>query len=208
MEFFLFSCKIDAEKASIKVKGECTVEDSEIIDLLWHRAEGAVDALAAKFGRRLLTTAMNILGDPRDAEEAVNDTYLAIWNAIPPEHPIPLCAYVYKVGKNSALRLFRSRTAQKRNSAYDLSLEELSQVLPAGTLEDQIDSLALGQAIDRFLDTLTPNDRTLFLRRYWFGDSVSQLAVQRFTTANSLSVRLHRIRQRLKDYLNEEGFWI
>ena len=184
------------------------MDDLSILELLWYRAEGAIDALAAKFGKRLHTTALNILGDPRDAEEAVNDTYLALWNAIPPERPDPLCAYVYKVGRNSALRIFRSRSAQKRNSQYDLSLEELSQALPAGTLEEQLDARVLGQAIDRFLDTLVPNDRVLFLRRYWFGDSIAQLASGQHTTANALSVRLHRIRQKLKDYLNKEGFWI
>ena len=184
------------------------MDDRKLLELLWSRAEGAIEALAAKFGRRLHTTAMNILNDPRDAEEAVNDTYLAVWDAIPPARPEPLCAYVYKVGRNTALKLLRSRTAQKRNSGYDLSLEELAQTLPAGTLEEQLDSQSLGQAIDRFLDTLPANDRVLFVRRYWFGDSVSALAAQRYTTPGAMSVHLHRIRQRLKDYLNKEGFWI
>lgn len=182
------------------------MEDSKILELLWHRAEGAIDALAAKFGRRLHATAMNILGDPRDAEEAVNDTYLAVWGTIPPARPNPLCTYVYKVGRNTALKLLRSRTAQKRNSDYDLSLEELAQVLPAGTLEEQLDARALGQAIDRFLDTLGSEDRALFVQRYWFGDGVSQLAARRYMTPGAVSVRLHRIRGRLKDYLNKEGF--
>ena len=184
------------------------MEDSGILELLWCRAEGAIDALAAKFGRRLRATAMNILGDARDAEEAVNDTYLAIWDAIPPARPDPLCAYIYKVCRNTSLKLLRSRTAQKRSSDYDLSLEELAQVLPAGTLEEQLDSRALGQAIDRFLDTLDAGDRVLFVRRYWFGDSVSMLAAQRYMTPGAVSVRLHRLRQKLKDYLNKEGFWI
>ncbi len=184
------------------------MDDLKILELLWHHAEGAIEALAAKFGRRLHTTAMNILGDPRDAEEAVNDTYMALWDAIPPARPDPLCAYVYKVGRNSALKLLRGRTAQKRNCSYDLSLEELAQVLPAGTLEEALDARTLGHAIDRFLDALDSGDRVLFVRRYWFGDSVSALAAQRYATPGSVSVRLHRIRERLKDYLNKEGFWI
>lgn len=184
------------------------MDDQTILDLLWHRAEHAIEALASKYGRRLHATAMNILGDSQDAEEAVSDTYLALWNAIPPARPDPLCAYVYKVGRNSALKLLRTKTAQKRNSSYDLSLEELSQVLPAGTLEEQIDAQELGQAIDRFLDTLNAGDRMLFVRRYWFGDGISVLAIQQHTTPGAMSVRLHRIRRRLKDYLNKEGFWI
>lgn len=184
------------------------MHDEKILELLFARAEGAIDALAQQFGKGLSRIAMNILGDVRDAEEAVSDTYLAIWEAIPPAHPKPLSPYVYKTGRNTALKKLRSRTAEKRNSDYDLSLEELSQVLPGGTLEEQLDAKALGQAINRFLDTLSSGDRVLFVRRYWFGDSLPELARQRLTTTGNLSVRLHRIRQKLKDYLNKEGFFL
>lgn len=184
------------------------MDDSRIIALLWARAESAIDALSAKFGRRLHRTAMNILGDARDAEEAVNDTYLAIWNTIPPARPDPLCAYIYKTGRNIALKLLRSRNAQKRQCDYALSLDELAEVLPAGTLEEQLDARALGGAIDAFLDTLPEKDRALFVRRYWFGDSVSALAFAQGSTAGALSVRLYRLRQKLKDYLCKEGFFL
>ena len=182
------------------------MDDRKIIALLWDRAEGAIEALRAKFGRRLQQTAHNILGDDRDAEEAVSDTYLAIWNAIPPERPDPLSAYIYKVGKNIALKHLRTRSAQKRAGNYELSLEELADVIPGSTLEEQLDARALGDAINAFLDTLTKDDRVLFVRRYWFGDSVAELARQRYATAGSISVRLHRIRETLKDYLYKEGF--
>ena len=88
------------------------MEDSQIIKLLWARAEQALQALAAKFGKRLLKTAENILGNRPDAEEAVNDTYLAIWNAIPPAQPDPLPPYIYKIGRNTALKHLRTRMAQ------------------------------------------------------------------------------------------------
>lgn len=182
------------------------MEDKKIITLLWQRTESAIDALASKFGNRLMRTAINILSDPQDAEEAVNDTYLALWNAIPPAQPDPLSAYVYKTGKNQALKLLRQKTAGKRNSSYDVSLDELSDILTGDTLEEQIDAQLLGQAIDRFLDTLSKDDRVLFLRRYWFGDSVADLARSRRSSAGSISVRLHRIRTQLKDYLYKEGF--
>lgn len=184
------------------------MDDRKILALLWDRAEGAIDALAAKFGKRLHQTAQNILGDARDAEEAVSDTYLALWNAIPPERPEPLSAYIYKVGKNIALKHLRTRSAEKRSGNYELSLDELSEVIPGGTLEDQMDARALGEAINTFLDTLTKEDRVLFVRRYWFGDSVAELARQRYVTAGSISVRLHRIREKLKDYLYKEGFFL
>lgn len=184
------------------------MHDETILELLFARAEHAIEALAQQFGKGLSRIAMNILQDTRDAEEAVSDTYLAIWEAIPPARPKPLSPYVYKTGRNTALKKLRSRTAEKRNSDYDLSLEELSQVLPGGTLEEQLDAKALGQAINRFLDTLGSSDRVLFVRRYWFGDSLPELARQRLTTTGNLSVRLHRIRQKLKDYLNKEGFFL
>ena len=184
------------------------MEDKKIIALLWQRAESAIDALAQKFGSRLMRTAVNILSDPQDAEEAVSDTYLAVWNAIPPARPDPLCAFVYKTGKNQALKLLRQKTAHRRNSNYDVSLEELSDILTGETLEEQMDARLLGQTIDRFLDTLSKDDRVLFLRRYWFGDSVSDLAQSRHSTPGSISVRLHRLRSRLKDYLYKEGFFL
>lgn len=183
------------------------MEDVQILQLLWERAESAIEALSAKFGKRLNTTAMNILDDSQDAEEAVNDTYLALWNAIPPARPDPLCAYVYRVGRNIALKHLRSRTAQKRNNRYDLCLDELSEILPGGTAEELLDARELGRCIDRFLDTLDDTNRSIFLRRYWFGDDLEPLAVQFHFSVNTLSVRLHRIREKLKNYLIKEGFW-
>lgn len=184
------------------------MHDKEILKLLFNRTEAAIEELRKRFGSGLFGLAMRILGNMQDAEEAVNDTYLAIWDAIPPAHPDPLSPYVYKTCRYTALKKHRSRTAEKRNSCHDLSLEELADILPGGTLEDQLDAKALGKAINGFLDTLNTDDRVLFVRRYWFGDSVTELAKQRLTTPGNLSVRLHRIRQKLKDYLNKEGFFL
>jgi len=184
------------------------MEDQQILMLLFSRVESAIDALRAKFGKSLHRIAMNILEDPQDAEEAVSDTYLALWDAIPPARPNPLGAFVYKVGRNTALKLLRTRSAQKRSSRYDLSLEELAGVLPSGTLEEQLDAKLLGQTIDKFLDTLDANSRILFVRRYWFGDSIQDIAANRGLSQSAVSVRLHRTRNRLKDYLNKEGFWL
>lgn len=184
------------------------MEDKKIIELLWKRAESALDALARKFGRRLLYTAMNILGNPQDAEEAVNDTYLALWNAIPPQKPDPLAGYVHRTGRNIALKKYRYKSAQKRAAQYDMSLEELSGVLPGPSFEEQMDARQLGRAIDAFLDTISKENRILFLRRYWFGDSVKHLAKAMGFSENTVSVRLSRIRGQLKDYLNKEGFFL
>lgn len=183
------------------------MEDKKILELLWDRVESALDALAKKFGRRLLYTAMNILGNPQDAEEAVSDTYLALWNTIPPQKPDPLAGYVHRTGRNVALKKYRHLSAQKRATQYDVSLEELSGILPGPSFEEQMDARELGRAIDAFLDTISKENRVLFLRRYWFGDSVKHLAKAMGLSENTVSVRLSRIRGQLKDYLNKEGFF-
>ena len=183
------------------------MEDRQIILLLFNRAEAAIGALSQKFGDRLQRIALNILGNHHDAEEAVNDTYLALWNAIPPENPNPLSAYVYRTGRNIALKMFRTNTAQKRDSRYDLSIEELAEILPGDSLEETLDARILGQAISRFLDRLKPEQSAVFLRRYWFGDSVKDISRDLGVSENTLSVRLCRIRSQLKDYLCQEGFY-
>lgn len=178
--------------------------DSDIISLLWARAENAIAVLAGAYGRRLYFTAMNILDSPQDAEECVNDTYLAVWNEIPPQRPNPLAGFVYKIGRNTALNRLRSNQAQKRNSRYDLSLEELNDCIPGPAFEERLDARALGRAIDRFLSTQSRQNRILFLRRYWFGDSLRDVASVAGLSENATAVRLSRIREKLKDYLIKE----
>jgi len=182
------------------------MEDKAIVALLWERSHQALEALAATYGTRLLQIARNILANPQDAEESVNDTYLAVWNAIPPANPDPLTGYVLRTCRNISLKRLRFQSAQKRSSAYTQSLDELADIFPGITLEESLDARALGEAIDAFLSTLSRENRRLFLRRYWFGDSLSDLSRQERLSANALSVRLLRLRQQLKDYLNKEGF--
>lgn len=181
------------------------MKDTDILALLLQRAESAIDAMSAAFGWRLNQIAMNILGSPQDAEECVNDTYLAVWNSVPPKEPDPLCGYVYRIGRNTALDRLRMNTAQKRCGSYDLSLDELAEYLPGPDAEDLQAARELGTAIDRFLDTLPKENRIIFLRRYWFGDSVKEIARSRGLTENTVSVRLNRVREKLKAYLIKEG---
>lgn len=179
--------------------------ENRILTLLLQRSEDAIHALSQHFGRRLYQTALNILGLHQDAEEVVSDTYLALWNAIPPKKPEPLAPYVYRTGRNLALNRMRSSSAQKRGG-YTVSLEELSGCIADTDLWEQLDARALGRAIDTFLSTISRDNRILFLRRYWFGDSISALAREFQLTENALSVRLSRIRNQLKQYLIKEGF--
>jgi len=181
------------------------MQDIQIIKLFFDRAEGAIEALARKYGNTLNRLCMNILGDQRDAQECVNDVYLAAWNSIPPAKPDPLSAYIYKTGRNTALKCLRSRTAQKR-SAYEVSLDELTECIPGSDTESALLARELGEAIDRFLTTLSKENRVIFLRRYWFGDPLREIARLTGVRENALAVRLSRMRAALKDYLIKEGF--
>lgn len=183
------------------------MEDGHIIKLLFSRSEAAIAALAKRFGSRLHALAMNILGSPRDAEECVSDTYLALWNVIPPEHPHPLAPYVYKVGRYTALKRLRSNSAQMRCSDYDLSLDELAGCIPDYSTERALQARELGRAIDRFLDTQSKSSRIIFLRRYWFGDGIEEIAEATGISPGAVTTRLSRTRSALKVYLEQEGLY-
>ena len=181
------------------------MDDSRIIRMFFDRAEGAIDALERKLGKLLYQLAVNILEDPREAEECVSDTSLAVWNAIPPEKPNLLTPYVCRIARNIALKRLRENTALRRNSRFDLSLEELTDCIPDRTAEEALQSRELGRCLNRFLSTLSEENRLLFLRRYWFGDSLQDIAGLTGLRENTIAVRLSRIRAALKDYLIQEG---
>ena len=177
-----------------------------IVQLLWKRSEDALRELARSFGRRLYQTAINIIGIHEDAEEAVNDTYLAVWDTIPPQKPEPLAPFVYRVGRNIALNRLRHNTALKR-SGYDVSLSELEGCIAGPDLWQTLDARTLGRCLNAFLDTISSENRVIFLRRYWFGDSVKDIATALSLKESTVSVRLSRTREKLKAYLTEEGFY-
>lgn len=177
------------------------MDDRTLIQSLVDRIETVFEALAQRFGPRLTSIAMNILDNSEDTEECVNDTYLAIWNAIPPANPDPLAPYVYRTGKNIALNRFRAQHTQKR-SGYELSLEELAACIPAPNPDRD-----LGRGLNDWLETLSKKDRAIFLLRHWFGDSVKSIAKGMAMTEGAVSVRLHRLKNQLKEYLTKEGYY-
>ena len=182
------------------------MEDGQILDLLFTRSEQAISALSTKFGPSLHRLAHNILPSNEDVEESVNDTYLAVWNTVPPHRPDPIAPYILRICKNIAISRLRSITAQKR-SAYEVALDELSETVGRNTLERIISARMLGQVIDRFLGTVTQTDRVIFLRRYWYGDRVETIARRVGMTENAVSVRLTRLRSSLRDILVKEGYY-
>ena len=182
------------------------MEDKKIIQLLFARAENAIVELSTRFGKQLHRIAYNILENQSDAEECTNDTYLALWNAIPPVSPDPLAPYVYRTGRNTALKRLHRDIKQKRDRRYDVSLEELNDCLPGEDVEQMVDARELGRTMDRFLETTTKENRYIFVRRYWYGDSVGDIARELRMQENAVYVRLNRIRNGLKEYLKKEGY--
>lgn len=182
------------------------MEDSQIIALFFERSEQAIDELERKYGAAVTKTAANILRSRQDAEECANDTYLAVWDSIPPHRPDPLAAYVCRIARNLAVSKLRSETAQKRNHSLDLVLDELEDFLPSGAdVEADYDYKETVEGINRFLSTLDYDDRFLFVRRYWYADSVQEIAAAMHERESRISVRLFRLREKLRKTLIKEG---
>ena len=183
--------------------------DTEIINLFFERSEQAITELAKKHGSAVARVARNILGNEQDTEECVNDTYLGTWNAIPPHKPSPLRTFVCKIARNLATMKYHSNTAEKRNSQYDLALDELEECLSDnGSVEKAYEAKELRGAINSFVATLNYSDRFIFIRRYWYSDPVKDIAKMADSTTNSVTVRLFRIREKLRLYLEKEGLLV
>lgn len=182
------------------------MDDEMILDLFFMRSQQAIEAVSHKYGALLFHLAQNILGNPGDAEECVNDAHLAIWESIPPQRPLPLKPYVCKIVRNLALKRYRYRTAEKRSAGFDLAFSEIEECLGASEGPEEIQDLKeLQAALNTFLKRLPHQDRILFMRRYWFGDSLAQISQRLDITENNASVRLFRLRQKLTKHLKKEG---
>ena len=183
--------------------------DTEIINLFFERSEQAIEELAKKHGSAVARVVRNILGNAQDSEECVNDTYLGTWNAIPPHKPNPLRTFVCRIARNLATKKYHANTADKRNSQYDLALDELEDYLSdSDSVENAYEAQELKEAINGFLATLSYSDRFLFMRRYWYSDPVQDIAKMAHSTNNSVTVRLFRIREKLRLYLEKEGLLV
>ena len=182
------------------------MDDRQIIALFNARSEQAIAELERKYGAAIRRTAGNILPDRQDVEECANDTYLSVWNTIPPQDPDPLFSYVCRIARNQAVKRFHRETAQKRNRQYDLVLDELEECIPSALdVETEYAARELAAAVSRYLATLRYEDRFCFMRRYFYADAVSDIAAQMHWSSHRVSVRLHRVREKLQRYLKEEG---
>ena len=182
------------------------MDDSKIIELFFERSEQAIIELSKKYGSTCRKVAENILNDKLDSEECVNDAFLGVWNTVPPQKPDPLISYVCRIVRNLALKKYHENTAQKRNSIYDVALDEISDCIPASfSVENEIEAKEVAGLIDSFLEGLDRKSRVLFVRRYWYADSIEDLSDLFNKSKHYISVRLSRIRKALKQYLTEKG---
>ena len=181
--------------------------DQQIVALFFARSEDAISALRQKYGKLCRHVAMNIVKNESDAEECESDTYLRVWDTVPPTDPDPLSPYVLRITRNLALDRYRYNRAARRFGGGDALLSEVEDVL---TTSDGAESEAmraeLSRCISDFLRTLRAEDRKLFVRRYWYGEDMSALADLFGISENSAAVKLFRVRQKMKSYLEKEGF--
>ena len=186
------------------------MNDNSIIDLYFARDNGAISATAEKYGVYLHKIAANILSDKQDEEECLNDTYLKIWNTIPPIRPLSLQAYAAKIIRNLAFDKYRKEKAEKRGgSDVPLILDELAEIVSGrDTPETELDRKELVKAIADFLDTLKIEKKAYFICRYWHAMSVKDIAEKYGKSENHIAVSLSRIRAKMKEYLTERGFSI
>lgn len=185
------------------------MDDEKIIALFFRRSEQALKQLDIKYGKICHRLSRNILNNRQDAEECVNDAYLSAWNAIPPTKPNPLQAYICKIVRNISLKLYYRKKAAKRNSIYEIAMQELEEYLSApNTVETEIDARELARIIESFLDALSEENCVIFMRRYWFSDTYAEIAKRVGISEKNVSVRLTRIRKQLKEYLIERGVYL
>ena len=183
------------------------MEDTRIIDLYWQRSDRAIPETDRKYGPYCHAVAYNICHDREDAEECVNDTYLRAWNSMPDERPSMLRSFLGTISRNLALDRYRSASRKKRGGGeVELALTELDECIPSPlNIERQILTRELAQAIDSFLSTLPETDRTVFVSRYWYLAPVAEIAGILGCSQGRVKMMLHRTRERLRIFLEEEG---
>ncbi|MBO5970188.1 MAG: sigma-70 family RNA polymerase sigma factor [Clostridia bacterium] len=179
------------------------MEDKRIIELFWERSEAAIKESAKKYGRYLRRIAFNVLGNEQDCEEVENDTYLRAWNSIPPEKPSSLKGYLAVICRNLACNRYNINTAKKRGE-HEKALSELSDAVPEDDGRDLAESVALRQAVEKFLLSLDEKTRNIFLQRYFYLYPLSAIAKGNGMKESTVSMLLFRTRKKLKEHLQKE----
>ncbi len=183
------------------------MQDHEIVALYWARSENAIAETNVKYGGYCRKIAYNIVANDEDSEECINDTYLSAWNSMPEERPNLLAPYLAAIVRNHALTLYRKAHSQKRGAGQTaLALDELVEVAGSSSTEETVDLSLLSGHINSFLKDLSKNDRIVFVRRYFYVDSLSDIASALSMSESAVKSLLFRLRQKLKKCLEEEGY--
>jgi len=184
------------------------MDDGAIVELYWNRSEQAVEETRTKYGKYCYSIALNILNSREDAEESVNDTYHAAWNCMPPHRPSVLATFLGKITRRISIDRWRKSQAVRRGGGeLALALEELEECIAGnGTVEEELERQELIGLINCFLKTLPDTERRVFLCRYWYMDSVRDIAVRFGFSESKVTSMLHRIRGKLRMQLEKEGY--
>lgn len=180
------------------------LEDKDIIEKYFLRDEAAVSDTSQKYGGLCRTIARNIVGSFEDAEECVNDTYLRLWRTIPPERPVNFRAYIAAVVRNISLNRYQFLRRKKRFAEFEVSLSELENVLPDKSINPEYDG-GFSDVIDEFLKTLPVDSRVIFVRKYWYFDSIGEIASRLSFSESKVKMSLKRSREKLEKFLCEKG---
>ena len=181
------------------------MDDNKIIALFFVRNQDAIRHTDAAYGRRLFCLAERIVKNDQDAEESVSDTYLQAWNTIPPQRPTHFYAYIAKICRNFALKKLDWKNAQKRKAEIVALTQEMEECIPGTWLEEELTNAEISSLIGDFLRKQPADTRMIFVRRYWYGDSVSEIALRYEISQNAVMMRLSRTRGKLAAYLKKEG---
>lgn len=182
--------------------------DEQIIGLYWNRNEDAIRQTDAVYGRRLYVLSDRILRSGQDAEESVSDTYMRAWETIPPLRPNYFFAYLAKLCRNFSLMRLEWNTAAKRSADVVSLTQEMEACIPDRSHERKLEGEELGRLLNRFLEGLSLDSRLIFLRRYWYLDSIREIAAKYGITESKVKTQLHRTRKKLKLYLEGEGITV
>lgn len=183
------------------------MDDEQIISLLFRRDETAISETDLKYGRLCRAAAKNITGTAEDGEECVSDTYLALWNTVPPTHPLHLCAYLMGILRRLCLERVRYRCADRRGGGeYAVCLEELDEcIADRSGAEDNVMFRELTRAVNRLISRLPSDDRVIFLSRYWLCAPIAEISAATGFSESKIKSSLRRSRLRLRDSLTGEG---
>ena len=182
------------------------MEDQGIIALFSARSEEAILLAAEKYGAYCGQIIRRVLGDGRDAEECLSDTWLGAWNAMPPQKPVRLPPFLGRIARNTALDRYDYNRAQRRDGGFEAVLEELADCVGGTPLEEDFDFRRLGESISVFLDGVSPAARLAFLRRYWYCEGVAEIATGMGFSQSKVKSLLHRTRKGLREHLRKEGY--